>query len=127
MSNYSEYLANWFRWRAGRQNPGYKKMLLLANPFFVPFDIYLLRFEEGAEIAPHTDNVETGRHFRLNLVLQHPKSGGTFRCEETMYESNRIKVFRPDLNVHSVSRIVSGRRYVLSIGWVLGDRRSEVV
>ena len=115
-----DYLANWFRWRRGRQQSGYEKMLILVNPFLLPFDFYLLRFRKGSEIPPHTDPVSEKRHYRLNLILKQAREGGHFSCSNPIYESRRIKLFRPDRNEHSVSRINAGTRYVLSIGWVLG-------
>jgi len=120
MATSRDYLANWFRWRRGRQESGYEKMLILVNPFLLPFDFYVLRFREGSEIPPHTDPVSEKKHYRLNLVLKHARKGGHFSCANPIYESRRIKLFRPDLNEHSVSRINEGTRYVLSIGWVLG-------
>jgi hypothetical protein len=108
---------DWFRWRSGRQESGYEKMLLLVNPFILPFDFYLLRFREGAEIREHTDPVTGRRHFRLNIVIKNARTGGDFVCADPIYESNRIKLFRPDVSAHSVTKIVAGTRYVLSIGW----------
>ncbi len=118
MSSDKHYLDNWFRWRSGRQESGYEKMLLLANPFLLPFDCYLLRFREGAEVPEHTDPVSDKRHYRLNIILRHAKSGGEFVCAEPIYASRRIKLFRPDVTPHSVSRVNAGTRYVLSVGWV---------
>ena len=115
----NQYLANWFRWRSGRQESGYEKMLLLVNPFLVPFDVYLLRFRQGAAVPPHTDPVSEKKHYRLNLILKRARRGGRFRCAKPIYESRRIKLFRPDIHEHSVSEIEEGTRYVLSIGWVL--------
>lgn len=114
-----DYLRDWFRWRSGRQATGYEKMLLLVNPFIVPFDFYLLRFREGAEIPEHTDPVSERRHYRLNIVVKNARAGGHFECRTPIYENSRIKLFRPDLSLHSVTRVDSGTRYVLSLGWVL--------
>ncbi len=97
-------------------------MLLMQASWPLPFDAYLLRFPEGAEVPPHTDPVSGGRHFRLNVVLKNARAGGEFRCAEPIYASGRIKLFRPDTTPHSVTRIVAGTRYVLSLGWVR-DRR----
>lgn len=113
------YLANWLRWRSGRQRSGYEKMLLVANPLLLPFDCYLLRFRAGAAIAEHTDPVDARRHYRLNIVLKNASAGGEFRCREPIYASARIKLFRPDVAPHSVTPVVDGVRYVLSVGWVL--------
>ena len=118
MSMSRDHLSNWLRWRGGRQASGYEKMLLLMNPFLVPFDFYLLRFREGAEVPEHTDPVTDKKHYRLNIVVKNARAGGEFRCPAPIYESARIKLFRPDLSPHSVTRVERGTRYVLSLGWI---------
>jgi hypothetical protein len=117
-----QYLKLALRWQRGRQGTGYDKMLLLTAPWPVPFDSYLIRYPEGTSIPPHTDPVQQGRHYRLNIVLKAPKSGGEFICASPIFSSRRIKLFRPDLCEHSVTEVRGGSRYVLSIGWVLGRR-----
>lgn len=112
------FLSRVFRWQKGRQNTGYDKMLLGGGAWPNPFDIYLLRFREGDEIPPHVDQVKSGAHYRLNLILKRSESGGEFCCRDPIFESARVKYFRSDLSEHSVSRVVKGNRYVLSIGWV---------
>ena len=119
------YFATAFRWQKGRQGTGYDKMLLLTAPWPVPFDSYLIRYPEGSEIPAHTDPVAKGRHYRLNVILKAPQSGGEFVCSEPIWQSKRIKLFRPDKSSHSVSRVVGGSRYVLSIGWVLGRHEEQ--
>src|SRR3982750_3791869 len=71
-----EYLRNWLRWQRGRQGTGYDKLLLVANPLLIPFDLYLLRFPDGTEIPPHKDPVTGKRHYRLNIILKRPRAGG---------------------------------------------------
>lgn len=93
-------------------------MLLLHGRWPLPFDMYVLRFPQGAEIAPHTDPVSAGRHYRMNIVLKHAAAGGEFVCATPIYASPRIKFFRPDACEHSVTRVLRGSRYVFSIGWV---------
>lgn len=114
------YAALAFRWQRGRQGTGYDKMLLATAKWPLPFDSYLLRFPEGSAIPPHTDAVQAGRHYRLNIVLKSPKSGGEFICAAPIFATKRIKFFRPDACEHSVTRVVGGSRYVFSLGWVLG-------
>ena len=109
-----------FRWQRGRQGSGYDKMLLLTAPWPLPFDSYLIRYPEGSSVPPHTDPVQQGRHYRLNVILKSPKSGGEFVCADPIYSSKRVKLFRPDACEHSVTRVEGGSRYVLSVGWVLG-------
>jgi hypothetical protein len=77
------------------------------------------RYPEGSAIPSHTDPVRTGRHYRLNIVVKASPSGGEFLCATPIWESRRIKFFRPDACEHSVTRVEGGSRYVLSLGWVL--------
>ena len=115
-----DYLSKAFRWQRGRQGTGYDKMLLLTAPWPIPFDSYLIRYPEGTEIPPHKDPVEHRCHYRLNIILKAPKSGGEFVCATPLYASSRVKFFRPDICEHSVTRVVGGSRYVLSLGWLWG-------
>lgn len=117
-----QYVSNAFRWRNGRQGTGYDKMLLATGWLPLPFDLYLLRFPTGTEIGPHTDKVEAGEHFRLNIILKPAQRGGEFRCADPIYVNSRVKLFRPDRSEHSVTRIEEGTRYVLSFGWVRRGR-----
>lgn len=111
-------LRQMFHWQRGRQQSGYDKMLIVQSRWPLPFDTWLLRFPTGAEIPPHTDPVSIGRHYRLNIVLRRAREGGEFVCATPIFASARIKFFRPDACEHSVTRVVRGTRYVLSIGWV---------
>ncbi|MES2072584.1 MAG: 2OG-Fe(II) oxygenase [Pseudomonadota bacterium] len=113
-----KYFSTAFRWQRGRQLSGYDKMLLLQSWWPLPLDVYILRFPQGAEIAPHVDKVSFGAHYRLNIVIKRAASGGEFICAAPIYESARIKYFRPDACEHSVTRVNKGSRYVLSVGWV---------
>lgn len=119
MNQLRDYWRRWLRWEPGRQGTGYDKLLLVANPLLIPFDCYLLRFPEGTQIPPHRDPVKSGRHFRLNIIVKRSPSGGEFVCVDPIFATDRVKFFRSDLCVHSVTRVVGGSRYVLSIGWVL--------
>ncbi len=119
-SSWRTYWALAFRWQRGRQGTGYDKMLLATARWPLRFDSYLIRYPEGSAIPPHTDPVQAGRHYRLNIVLKSPRAGGEFVCATPIYASRRVKLFRPDACEHSVTRVEGGSRYVLSIGWVLG-------
>jgi hypothetical protein len=117
-SAFRRFIGSVFRWQRGRQASGYDKMLLLQSAWPLPFDLYLLRFPTGSEIKAHTDPVDAGAHYRLNLVVWRAASGGEFVCATPLYASTRIKYFRPDQCEHGVTRVERGTRYVLSIGWV---------
>lgn len=109
---------HWLRWQYGRQQSGYRKLLLLAGYWPLPFDVYLLHFPTGSEVPSHRDPVTAGRHYRLNIVLKAAKKGGEFHCAAPLYQSNRIKFFRPDQSDHWVTKVEAGNRYLLSIGWL---------
>ncbi|AQQ00785.1 hypothetical protein B0W48_13785 [Pseudoalteromonas aliena] len=107
-----------FRWQRGRQETGYDKMLLCGALWPIKFDVYLIKFPQGSEIKPHTDSVKAGKHFRLNIVLKLAKKGGEFICKDSIINTRRVKLFRPDINEHRVMKIEIGCRYILSIGWI---------
>ena len=111
---------NVLKWEIGRQVSGYSKMLILTGKFPIPFDMYLLKFPQGSFIKEHVDAVQEGyKHFRLNIILKKSKSGGIFKAEKNIFETSRIKFFRPDIYKHSVSKVDSGYRLVLSIGFLI--------
>jgi len=107
-----------FEWKIGRQNSGYQKMLLFKSKWPIPFDLYVLRYSKNSYVPLHKDPVLGGKHHRLNVVLKYAKEGGKFvGCKKT-FQWWRITLFRPDKVLHRVTRIQSGTRYVLSLGWI---------
>jgi len=113
-----EFFNKVFRWEIGRQKSGYDKMLLLTGTLPIPFDVYILRFLTDSEILEHVDSVDKGRHFRLNIIIRKAQLGGVFYCADPIFATKRIKLFRPDISAHSVSKIEKGVRYVFSVGWI---------
>lgn len=111
---------NVLKWEIGRQVSGYSKMLILTGKFPIPFDFYLLKFPEGSFIKEHVDPVEFGyKHYRFNIILKKSKLGGEFISETHIFETDRVKFFRPDIYKHSVSQIKKGTRIVLSLGFLI--------
>lgn len=115
-------VSKWLKWQPGRQQGGYAKMLLATGSRPIPFDAYFLQFPQTAVVPTHIDKVESGHHYRLNIILKRARRGGEFVCESTIINWSRVKLFRPDLYAHSVTEVVEGNRYVLSIGWVLKSK-----
>ena len=103
------------KWEKGRQNSGYFKLTLWSR---WNFDIHILKFPIRSKVLMHTDTVDDKNHHRLNIILKHAELGGHFSCPLAHINTSRIKYFRPDIQFHSVSKIIKGTRYVLSIGWV---------
>lgn len=94
-------------------------MLLVYIPLGIKIDVFLLRFPIDSEIPPHRDQVQSGRHFHLNIILKKAEVGGEFLCEQNIINLARIKFFYSYLSIHSVTKVISNPRYVLSIGWIL--------
>lgn len=109
------------RWIPGRQGTGYLKLRLAG--WGQLFDVWLLRYPEGAYIDWHRDPVNGRRHYRANLVLRQARWGGWFACRRyvgNVWSCGRREwfvVFRPDLVEHAVTPIMRGSRWVLSVGW----------
>lgn len=93
-------------------------MLLLSTYFPIAFDSYLIRYPVGLYIKPHIDPVTDKKHYRLNIILKKSQSGGEFICKNPIFESERIKFFRPDMSQHSVTEVKGSPRYIFSVGWV---------
>ena len=93
-------------------------MLLATLRWPFKFDLYLLKFPEGCKIKAHRDEVKFGKHYRINVILKRAKEGGKFHCEKLIFDSSRIKIFRPDENLHEVTEVKKGSRLLLSFGWV---------
>lgn len=108
-------------WKKGRQNTGYETVTLIKKGFkfgrLSGFDLHLIRYNHGNFIPPHQDVVEFNDHYRFNVLLKKPRSGGEFICEK-YFKFWRLIFFRPDLYVHSVTEC-NGTRYVLSFGFCL--------
>lgn len=107
----------YFKWNYGRQRTGYEVMTFVNSEFF-NCDCHLLRYGVGHSIPPHRDPVgEHFNHFRMNIVLWPAKEGGEFVCKEVLFRFGPIVLFRPDEQVHAVTELKQGCRYVLSVGW----------
>jgi hypothetical protein len=79
------------------------------------FSINLVTYPTNHSVMQHIDPVQQGRYYKLNFVLIKPKAGGVFKCSKCIINLfNRIYLFRPDKYDHSVSKIESGKRVLLS-------------
>ena len=56
-------------------------------------------------------------------MLKKADLGGEFICSNSIFETKRVKLFRPDVSEHQVSKVIKGSRYLLSIGWIKGSAK----
>ncbi len=106
-----------FKWMPGRQPNGKYEFFTIIWSRLLNMDCYIIRFPKGSKSKPHYDRSDFRNHYRLNIILKKAKKGGKFKCDNVIFALfDRIFFFRPDLNLHSVSEIEEGCRYVLSIG-----------
>ncbi len=125
-------------WKPGRQHTGYEILPLRAQmpresplvaralaqigtPFEEFWDVYFIRYLDGACAPPHTDAAKHGRtHRRINAVIAPAIHGG-----ELIVEGARIDLaigdavlFSPCSELHEVTP-VGGTRLLFSVGaWV---------
>lgn len=113
---YGRGKVKYLTWIDGRQGSGYKIMYL----WNWKFDLVLIRYPEGSFIRWHTDPVPAPlKHHRINFTVRQAE-GGRFYCKDmpTHLKFKRIVRFRPDIQMHKVSRVTKGERWVISLGWV---------
>jgi predicted 2-oxoglutarate/Fe(II)-dependent dioxygenase YbiX len=125
-------------WKPGRQHTGYdilplrsildrdsplvaRGLALVGTPFEDYWDVYFIRYEDGAYIPPHTDPAEHGRvHRRINAVLAQAERGGELIVAgiKIVVAVGDAVLFSPSGDEHSVTR-VHGSRLLFSVGaWV---------
>jgi hypothetical protein len=107
-----------FHWQYGRQNSGYK-IFPIIHSSRLKLDMHLIFYPKGSEIKPHKDPAMFGqRHYRMNLEVWKADQGGVFECAKCLIRFGRLRLFRPDLELHSVTKIEEGSRWIFSIGWL---------
>lgn len=82
------------------------------------FSINYVTYPTNHSVMQHNDPVQKGRYYKLNFVLVQPNEGGVFKCSNCIINLfNRVYLFRPDKYEHSVSKIESGKRVLLSFAF----------
>lgn len=109
------------RWAKGRQDTGYFKLKLWEFMLPIPHDLYLIKYPKNSFIPPHKDPAPSGyEHWRINLELV-SANGGVFTCENS-WSFGPLHIFQSSKYEHSVSRIESGTRWVVSFGFIRRGR-----
>lgn len=100
-------------WKEGRQESTiYHKLTFFSQKIFnIGVDAHILRYPKGSILGMHVDEVK-GKHWRLNINL---KGESIFACDECIYRSSWMNLFRSDLNMHGL-RVIT-KTYKLSLGF----------
>ena len=124
-------------WVMGRQGTGYDTLPLrdaladhaavaralakIGTPFEHYWDVYVIRYVDGAHIPEHVDAAQHGRrHRRINAVLARPRSGGDLYIDHApvVLDIGDAVLFEPDRETHYVTPVV-GTRLLFSVGaWI---------
>lgn len=109
-----------FRWRPGRRNSGYSKMLLAGGR---TWDCWLLRYPVGSEVPLHHDPIPGRRHYRLNITLL-GRADDVELLGTAIARGHRWMLFRPDIVSHRLPTLARPRLDI-SIGWTRPGRPEE--
>lgn len=108
------------KWKEGPEGGGYLKHCFFKTKWL---DCLLIKFPNSSKIDPHIDPCNYGDHYRFNVELKTPESGGYFCCEGgPIMQFFRWTLFRPDIQKHWVSE-VKGEKMVFSVGWVIPRKK----
>lgn len=86
------------------------------------FENYLSTIEPGGAIHPHRDAAPDGfEHWRCNLFLQLPETGGYPVVEGNVYpvKEQDLLYFTPDQHTHWCEPVGPGKRIIVSYGFLL--------
>lgn len=107
------------KWQKGRQDEvEYFKFKLFSFKICkFGFDGYLLKYPTNTELPKHTDPVEKGKHYRVNITLW---GKCIFVCKgKHFYIGEFFHLFRPDLQEHALFTYT--KTYKLSLGFAKFD------
>lgn len=79
------------------------------------FDVVGIKYPQGSELPMHKDPVDGFKTIRFNFILNSAR-GGEFICDNVIFRSRYLNIFRPDVNMHGVSTVFEGTRYMFSLG-----------
>jgi hypothetical protein len=99
------------KWEIGRQRTGYSKLALWKASWT---DCYIIKYPNNSYVPEHIDPVKNKKHYRINILL----FGEDNFSGKTIFSTRRLKIFRPDIHLHSV-KPVSFTRIILSIGFAI--------
>lgn len=112
----------YWKWRDGRQDSGYK--ILTIYWFYLPYfetDCHLIYYPTGSRLPVHRDKFynlgQEMNHYRLNILLKKPKTGGKFFCRKTIINWWRVSLFKASKWTHGVTKVENGERLVLTFGF----------
>jgi hypothetical protein len=75
-------------------------------------------------MSPYVDPMQAQRHGRLNIIFKSPMAGDESACGIPIFARRRVRFLRLGIGEYSVTRVISGRRCVLSLGCALRNKMS---
>lgn len=103
------------KWQKGRQDTVeyFKFKLFSFKVGRFGFDGYLLKYPALTHLLPHLDEVQDGKHYRMNITL---RGNNMFICQGKHFHIKEfIHIFRPDIQRHGL--LVATETYKLSLGF----------
>lgn len=109
-----------WKWQSGRQQDCeyHKFPLWYFRIWKLGFDAYILKYEPDSFLPWHTDKVENGKHWRMNINITGAASFIIIKNDTPFfYLQRKIIIFRPDVFSHSL-KVGNKKCIKLSIGLV---------
>lgn len=78
-------------------------------------DMIIIKYNDGSFLPEHKDPLDGFNCYRINFTFN-TGHGGELKSDKFIFNSKYLKIFRPDANFHSVSKVVNGTRWVFSLG-----------
>lgn len=114
------------KWQGGRQiGSNYMKMPLWYFKIGrLGTDAYIIKYEGNAHLPNHTDPVDNGRHWRLNITLGGRANFFIYKDGDYKIINRRFIWFRPDIQEHLLEASGYGCTK-LSIGFVIFNKKKN--
>jgi len=104
------------KWTERKEHGGYKKLHIFSLSILgCCFSVELIRCRWDKEVIAHTD---CGcNKYRLMICLKEAEEGGKLECEKFILDTRRVKFYKASDYNHKISKVSTGERLDLSIGF----------
>lgn len=82
----------------------------------------LVKLPENQEVTPRSEPHKGYKNYRVDFYFCFPKIGGVPIYSNTLFQiDDRFVIFRPDIETFSVSKVLEGNGYMLSLDIFIKD------